>query len=46
MGQVVGDLTVKFIDVEPYPWLKKLEKSAKKIPQKLLGYLTAIYGEK
>ncbi len=24
-------LTAKYIEVEPYPWLEKLEKSAKKI---------------
>ena len=33
----------KFIEVKPYPWLEKLEKSVKKLPQKLIGYLTAIY---
>ena len=36
-------LIAKYIEVEPYPWLEKLEKSVKKLPQKSRGYLTAIY---
>lgn len=36
-------LTAKYIEVEPYPWLEKLEKSAKKLPQKSTRDLTAIY---
>ena len=37
------DLTKKFIEVKLYPWLEKLEKSAKKLPQKSTRDLTAIY---
>ena len=31
-----GDLTAKFIEVEPYPWLEKLEKYAKKITPEIV----------
>ena len=30
------DLTAKFIEVEPYPWLEKLQKSAKKITPEIV----------
>ena len=36
------DLTKKFIEAKPYPWLEKLEKSAKNYTLKLAGYLTEI----
>ena len=32
VGQNGRFLTAKYIEVELYPWLKKLEKSAKKLP--------------
>ena len=38
-----GDLTKKFIEVKPYPWLEKLKKMLKKLPQKSTRDLTAIY---
>lgn len=37
------DLTKKFIEVKPYPWLEKLKKMLKKLPQKSTRDLTVIY---
>ena len=42
VGQNGRVLTAKYTEAEPYPWLEKLEKSAKKLPQKSRGYLTAV----
>ena len=40
------DLTKKFIEVKPYPWLEKLEKSAKKIaPEIDKGFNRDLQGE-
>lgn len=36
-------LTAKYIELEPYPWLEKLEKSSKKIALNLCWCLTANY---
>ena len=39
-------LTAKFIEVKPYPWLEKLEKSAKKIAPKICkGFNRDLQGE-
>ena len=40
------DLTAKYIEVEPYPWLEKLEKSAKKItPEIVKGFNNDLQGK-